>query len=78
MTAKKKPITRKDKLKVNAKDIGVRALKTFTQSLIASIGVVVAATSLEAQKVALVSVLASAFASALSVTQNALLAVLDK
>lgn len=74
----KKILSKRDKLKLNAKDIGVRALKTFVQTLIASAGIVVAATSLEEQKVALVSVLASATAAALSVIQNALLAVVDK
>ncbi len=75
---KKKVISKRDKLKLKAKDIGVRAVKTFVQTLIASAGIVIAATSLEDQKVALVSVLASATAAALSVVQNALLAVLDR
>lgn len=75
---KKKVISKRDKLKLNAKDIGVRAVKTFVQTLIASAGIVITATSLEDQKVALVSVLASATAAALSVVQNALLAVLDR
>ena len=74
----KKVISKTDKLKLNAKDIGVRAGKTFLQTLIGSIGVVVTATSLEDQKVALVSILVSAAAAALSVIQNSVLAVRDK
>jgi len=72
---KKKVISKRDKLKLNAKDIGVRAVKTFVQTLIASAGIVITATSLEEQKVALVSVLASATAAALSVIQNSILAI---
>jgi|JI102314A2RNA_FD_contig_71_421701_length_972_multi_1_in_0_out_0_2 hypothetical protein len=72
---KKKVISKRDKLKLNAKDIGVRAVKTFVQTLIASAGIVITATSLEDQKVALVSVLASATAAALSVIQNSILAI---
>lgn len=72
---KKKVISKRDKLKLKAKDIGVRAVKTFVQTLIASAGIVITATSLEEQKVALVSVLASATAAALSVIQNSILAI---
>lgn len=75
---KKKIISKRDKLKLNAKDIGARALKTFLQTLLASAGTVFAATSLEGQKAALVVALASAGAAGLSVIQNALLAVSDK
>lgn len=77
-TKKTKVITKRDNLKLNAKDIGVRALKTFVQTFIASLGVVFGATNLEDQKAAFVVVLASSGASALSVVQNALLAVRDK
>lgn len=78
MVAKKKNISKADKLKLNAKDIGVRALKTFVQTLIGSLAVVAVATSWEAQKVALIGALASSVAASLSVIQNALLAVVDK
>ena len=76
--AKKKIITKKDKLKLNAKDIGVRALKTFIQTLLASAGTVVVATDFETQKQALLVAVVSAGAAAISVVQNALLAVVDK
>ena len=76
--AKKKNISKTDKLKLNAKDIGVRALKTFVQTLIGSLAVVAVATSWESQKVALIGALASSVAAGLSVIQNALLAVVDK
>ena len=76
--AKKKIITKKDKLKLNAKDIGVRALKTFIQTLLASAGTVVVATDFETQKQALLVAVVSAGAAAISVVQNALLVVVDK
>ena len=76
--AKKKIITKKDKLKLNAKDIGVRALKTFLQTLLASAGTVVVATDFETQKQALLVAVVSAGAAAISVVQNALLVVVDK
>ena len=76
--AKKKSITKKDKLKLNAKDIGVRALKTFIQTLLASAGTVIVATDFETQKQALLVAVVSAGAAAISVVQNALSAVVDK
>ena len=76
--AKAKVITKKDKLKLNAKDIGVRALKTFIQTLLASAGTVVVATDFETQKQALLVAVVSAGAAAISVVQNALLVVVDK
>ena len=76
--AKKKIITKKDKLKLNAKDIGVRALKTFIQTLLASAGTVIVATDFETQKQALLVAVVSAGAAAISVVQNALSAVVDK
>ena len=76
--AKKKSITKKDKLKLNAKDIGVRAFKTFIQTLLASAGTVIVATDFETQKQALLVAVVSAGAAAISVVQNALSAVVDK
>lgn len=77
MATTKKAITKKDKLKLNAKDIGIRAAKTFLQTAIASIGIVLTATSLEDTKIAAVSVLTSSAAAAISVIQNAILAIRD-
>lgn len=71
----KKVLSKKQKLKGAARDIVIRAAKTFLQTLIASAGIVITATSLEDQKVAIVSVLASASAAALSVIQNSILAI---
>lgn len=78
MVAKKKIISKRDKLKLNAKDIGVRAAKTFLQTFLASAGTVLALTSKEEQQAALIALVASSGASAISVVQNALLAVSDK
>ena len=78
MVAKKKNITKRDKLKLNAKDIGVRAAKTFLQTFLASAGTILTLTSKEEQQAALIALVASSGASALSIVQNALLAVADK
>ena len=78
MVAKKKNISKTDKLKLNAKDIGVRAAKTFLQTFLASAGTILTLTSKEEQQAALIALVASSGAAALSVIQNGLLAVADK
>ena len=74
----KKIISKREKLKLNAKDIFARAAKTFIQTFLASIGTVLALTSVQEQKSALIALTASSGAAALSVIQNSLLAVRDK
>lgn len=73
----KKVITKKDKLQLNVKDIGVRAAKTFVQAFIGSGAILASATTFDELKVALVAVAGSALSAAVSVVWNSVLAVKD-
>lgn len=74
----KKIISKRQKLRLNAKDIAVRAAKTFLQTFLASAGTILTLTSKEEQQAALIALVASSGASALSIVQNGLLAIADK
>lgn len=78
MVKAKKPLTKKDKLKLSAKDIGARALKTFVQAFIGGSAVLAAATSEDELRVALISLVGSAASAAISVVWNSVLVVRDK
>ena len=51
----KKIISKRQKLRLNAKDIAVRAAKTFLQTFLASAGTILTLTSKEEQQAALIA-----------------------
>lgn len=77
MVKKIKELTAKDKLLLNAKDIGARALKTFVQAFVGSGAILASATSYDELRVAVIAVTGSALSATVSVVWNSILAIKD-
>lgn len=73
-----KIITKRDKLKLNYKDISVRALKTFAQAFVGGGAILASATDLATLKSALVAVAGSAISATVSAVWNSILVVRDR
>lgn len=73
----KKIITRREKLRLSASDIAVRAIKTFIQTFVGAGAVLASASNLEELRVAVIAVAGSALSAAVSVVWNSILVVRD-